>query len=58
MAGPTFKAGELYASRSQVRAHFREFWKGILVRDGRVAIIQTHKEGDSVKGMVLRSRSS
>lgn len=43
MAGPSFKAGELYASRSQVRAHFREFWKGILVRDGRVAIIHAHK---------------
>jgi hypothetical protein len=44
MAGPTFKAGELYASRSQVRDHFREFRKGILVRDGRVAIIQAHKD--------------
>jgi hypothetical protein len=43
MAGPHFKAGELYASRSQVRAHFREFWKGILVRDGRVAIIQAYR---------------
>jgi hypothetical protein len=43
MASPTYKAGELYASRSQVRSHFREFWKGILVRDGRIAIIQAHK---------------
>jgi hypothetical protein len=39
----TFKAGELYASRSQVRARYREFWKGILVRDGQVAIIQAHR---------------
>ncbi len=39
----SFKAGELYASRSQVRAHYREFWKGILVRDGQAAIIQAHR---------------
>lgn len=43
MATTHFRAGELYASRSQVRAHYREFWKGILVRDGRVAIIQAYK---------------
>jgi hypothetical protein len=43
MATTHFRAGELYASRSQVRALYREFWKGILVRDGRVGIIQAYK---------------
>jgi hypothetical protein len=43
MALPSFKPGALYASRSQVRAAYREFWKGILVRDERVAIIVAYE---------------
>lgn len=40
---PHFKPGELYPSRSCVRGYFREFWKGILLRDKRVAIIQAYQ---------------
>lgn len=43
MAIPRFRPGELYASKRQVREHYREFWKGILVRGKRVAIIHAYK---------------
>jgi hypothetical protein len=41
--GTTFNAGHLYGSKSQVREAFREFWKGILIRDGRVGIIHAYE---------------
>lgn len=40
---PIFRPGELYAAKSCVRALFREYWKGILLRDGRVGIIQAYR---------------
>lgn len=43
MAKAMFRAGELYPSRSVVRAHYREYRKGILVRDGDVAVIQAYR---------------
>lgn len=43
MASQKFIAGELYAAKTKVRSEFREFWKGILVRDGRVAIIHAYR---------------
>lgn len=43
MATSRYRAGDLYASKAQVRSHYREFWKGILMRDGRVAIIHAYR---------------
>lgn len=43
MSFATFKPGELYASRSQVRSEYREFRKGILVREGHVGIIVAYQ---------------
>lgn len=39
----TFNAGHLYGSSSQVRDAFKEFRKGILIRDGRVGIIHANR---------------
>lgn len=38
-----FKAGVLYPSRSEVRAAYGEYWKGILVRGEQVALIQAYR---------------
>jgi hypothetical protein len=43
VSGAPFKVGELYASKSAVRAYYREYWKGILPRDGRVGIIHAYR---------------
>lgn len=43
MPSARFRAGELYPSKSVVRAHYREYWKGILVRGEELAIIQAHR---------------
>jgi hypothetical protein len=43
MSFATFKPGELYAARTQVRSKYHEFRKGILFREGHVAIIVAYR---------------